>query len=188
MEFRLAKKQEFDSVRDLYWMLIDETSHLPSFPHWKKGLHPSDEWLLESLEKSQMFVLEENGEILASVILNSKANEQPIDKPSAGSTFKRGEDFIPAKLIDEAGLKGYTIGGAQVSPKHAGKGLGTKMMQYILDYAKEIKMQAVRLDVISNNSSAEHLYQKMGFRFVQTQRLYYEVTGERDFNLYEYYL
>ena len=75
MEFRLAKKQEFDSVRDLYWMLIDETSHLPSFPHWKKGLHPSDEWLLESLEKSQMFVLEENGEILASVILNSKANE-----------------------------------------------------------------------------------------------------------------
>ena len=51
MEFRLAKKQEFDSVRDLYWMLIDETSHLPSFPHWKKGLHPSDEWLLESLAK-----------------------------------------------------------------------------------------------------------------------------------------
>lgn len=36
MEFRLAKKQEFDSVRELYWTLIDETSHLPSFPHWKK--------------------------------------------------------------------------------------------------------------------------------------------------------
>ena len=75
-----------------------------------------------------------------------------------------------------------------VSPKHSGKGLGTKMMQYILDYAKETGMQAVRLDVISNNSSAERLYQKIGFQFVQTQRLYYEVTGEKDFNLYEYYL
>ena len=43
-----------------------------------------------------------------------------IEYPSAGSTFKRGKDFITAKLIDEAGLKGYQIGGAQVSEKHAG--------------------------------------------------------------------
>ena len=40
--------------------------------------------------------------------------------PSAGSTFKRGEDFITAKLIDESGLKGYSIGEAEVSTKHAG--------------------------------------------------------------------
>ena len=45
---------------------------------------------------------------------------QPIEYPSAGSTFKRGNDFITAKLIDECGLKGYQIGGAQVSEKHAG--------------------------------------------------------------------
>lgn len=50
----------------------------------------------------------------------SRRTKQPIDKPSAGSTFKRGEDFITAQLIDECGLKGYTIGGAQVSTKHAG--------------------------------------------------------------------
>lgn len=46
--------------------------------------------------------------------------KQPVDKPSAGSTFKRGTDFITAQLIDKCGLKGYTIGGAQVSEKHAG--------------------------------------------------------------------
>ena len=45
---------------------------------------------------------------------------QPLDMPSAGSTFKRGNDFITAKLIDESGLKGYSIGGAEVSTKHAG--------------------------------------------------------------------
>ena len=45
---------------------------------------------------------------------------QPLNLPSAGSTFKRGEDFITAQLIDECGLKGYTVGGAQVSEKHAG--------------------------------------------------------------------
>ncbi len=49
-----------------------------------------------------------------------RKEKQPIEHPSAGSTFKRGNDFITSKLIDEAGLKGYQIGGAQISEKHAG--------------------------------------------------------------------
>ena len=49
-----------------------------------------------------------------------RKEHQPLEYPSAGSTFKRGEDFITAKLIDECGLKGYIIGGAEVSTKHAG--------------------------------------------------------------------
>ena len=49
-----------------------------------------------------------------------RRENQPIEYPSAGSTFKRGTDFITAKLIDEAGLKGYRIGDAEVSTKHSG--------------------------------------------------------------------
>lgn len=52
--------------------------------------------------------------------LSSRKEKQPIDMPSAGSTFKRGKDFITAKLIDECGLKGKQIGGAKISDKHAG--------------------------------------------------------------------
>ena len=51
---------------------------------------------------------------------NSRKEKQPLEYPSAGSTFKRGEDFITAKLIDEAGLKGMSVGGAEISTKHAG--------------------------------------------------------------------
>lgn len=50
----------------------------------------------------------------------SRKEKQPIEYPSAGSTFKRGKDFITAKLIDEAGLKGFNVGDAQVSTKHSG--------------------------------------------------------------------
>ena len=49
-----------------------------------------------------------------------RKEKQPIKFPSAGSTFKRGKDFITAQLIDECDLKGYTIRGAQVSTLHAG--------------------------------------------------------------------
>lgn len=52
--------------------------------------------------------------------LNSRKEKQPLEYPSAGSTFKRKEGIITAKLIDECGLKGYQIGGAKVSEKHAG--------------------------------------------------------------------
>ncbi len=45
---------------------------------------------------------------------------QPLEYPSAGSTFKRPAGGFAAQMIDEAGLKGFTVGGAQVSEKHAG--------------------------------------------------------------------
>lgn len=50
----------------------------------------------------------------------ARKEKQPIDMPSAGSTFKRGKDYITAELIDICGLKGKTIGNAMVSNKHAG--------------------------------------------------------------------
>lgn len=55
-----------------------------------------------------------------SEYMQFRKEKQPLEYPSAGSTFKRGTDFVTAKLIDDAGLKGYSIGGAQVSEKHAG--------------------------------------------------------------------
>lgn len=50
----------------------------------------------------------------------SRRAKQPIEYPSAGSAFKRPEGFFAAKLIDDAGLRGLSHGGAQVSEKHAG--------------------------------------------------------------------
>ena len=50
----------------------------------------------------------------------SRREKQPLNFPSAGSAFKRPEGHFAAALIDQAGLKGYSVGGAQVSEKHAG--------------------------------------------------------------------
>ena len=93
--------------------------------------------------------------------LNLKRRQTQPDSPSAGSTFKRGEDFITAKLIDECGLKGYKIGGAKVSEKHAGFVVneGDATAQDILELVTYIK---------------ETVYEKTG----KSIKLEVEVLGE----------
>lgn len=64
-----------------------------------------------------------NKEEIAAVMkdLNARRNaKQPVNYPSAGSTFKRPEGYFAGKLIEDAGLKGLTVGGAQVSTLHSG--------------------------------------------------------------------
>ena len=75
------------------------------------------------LETELLLNLEESSEEINRKMMEyfeSRKAKQPLNYPSAGSTFKRGEDFVTAKLIDECGLKGFSIGGAQVSEVHAG--------------------------------------------------------------------
>ena len=53
-------------------------------------------------------------------LMERRRTKQPLEFPSAGSTFKRPEGYFAAALIEECGLKGVSVGGAQVSEKHSG--------------------------------------------------------------------
>lgn len=53
-------------------------------------------------------------------LTNRRESKQPLEYPSAGSTFKRPEGYFAGKLIQDSGLKGFSIGGAAVSEKHSG--------------------------------------------------------------------
>ena len=95
--------------------------------------------------------------------LLSRKEKQPLEYPSAGSTFKRQEGVITAKLIDECGLKGFVIGGAKVSEKHAG---------FIINYnnatAKDV------LDLIKYVK--EKVYEEYGIKIKEEIR----IVGEEE--------
>ncbi len=76
-----------------------------------------------------------------------RRTKQPLEFPSAGSTFKRPEGYFAGKLIMDAGLRGYTVGGAQVSEKHcgfvinAGQATAADVMQLMKDVSDRVQAQ-----------------------------------------------
>lgn len=95
---------------------------------------------------SATFVLNEgqNAEIDATMrnLMRRRVSKQPLEYPSAGSVFKRpAPDLFVGKMIEDSGLKGYTVGGAQVSEKHAGFiiNIGGATAKDVLDLVEHIK-------------------------------------------------
>ena len=73
-------------------------------------------------------------------LMNKRKISQPLDMPSAGSAFKRPAGGYAAALIDQAGLKGFQVGGAQISTKHAGFAVnaGGATAQDVLDLLRQV--------------------------------------------------
>ena len=80
-----------------------------------------------------------------------RVSKQPLEYPSAGSTFKRPEGYFAGKLIQDAGLRGFQVGGAQVSEKHCG---------FVIN-----KDQATASDVMNlMNQVSDKVYEEFGVR------------------------
>ena len=90
-----------------------EFSYRKSVMQDKKIILISATFKLKKGEKTQI-------KAYMNELMQKRRDKQPLEYPSVGSFFKRPKGHFAAKLIEDAGLKGYSIGGAQVSEKHAG--------------------------------------------------------------------
>ena len=116
---------EFSQVIDSV-TILDETGNIRKLDaselqlSYRHSIFMEQPWLI--LKASVRLTSGEQDAIRAKMqdLLGRRKSKQPLEFPSAGSTFKRPAGSFASKLIDECGLKGYTAGGAQVSEKHAG--------------------------------------------------------------------
>ena len=168
MIFRKAEKGDFYKIRSLYWTLIDQEQNDPSFPHWKKGIHPSDEMIRDSIDTGDLYVLADSDEIAACVI----ANDEKVDGYSDAPWQIDSDEVIVLHVL-------------AVHPEYRGKELARRLVENVIELERKAGKKALRLDVIENNTTAEKLYQRLGFQYVQTKTLYYDVVGEMAFKLYE---
>ena len=160
MIFQKAYINDFERIKSFYWDLIDEMQDQNDVIGWKKGIYPTDEFLQESLLRGELFTLEEDGQLYACTPWSLNCRDDEV--------------LIP-----------YALG---VRPAQQGKGVGQRVVEEILQYARVNGKKAVRLDILGQNAVAEKLYTKCGFQFVQAKTMFYEDTGWTEFKMYEFNL
>lgn len=108
---------------------------------------PEQQYIVLEAEIELGYKPEEEIRALMEELRNKRIEKQPLEYPSAGSTFKRPEGYFAGKLIMDAGLRGYRVGDAQVSEKHCGFVINRKnasaqeVRQLMQDVQDKVKAQ-----------------------------------------------
>lgn len=150
-----------DVVVNVEYIDFEGQKHVIDNEHLNFGYRNSffsdrDDLLITKVELSLSF--KEQAKIFEMMedLNNRRREKQPLNLPSAGSAFKRPKNGYASALIEEAGLKGYSIGGAQVSQKHAGfiinKGGATAddvlmLLEYIKKRIKELYGETLEAEI-----------------------------------------
>lgn len=170
VEIRKATEKDIAGIADLYNKRIDYLEETENYPGWKKEIYPTQEDAETGVAERSIFVAEENGKIAGTFILRHK--------PEAAYAQAHWQKEL---LYDKV----FVIYTFAVHPDYAGKGVGFQMLQYIEQYAKEQKVESIRLDVVDVNVPAIHLYEKSGFTYIDTVDLGLGSFGLKWFKLYE---
>lgn len=171
LHIRTADKNDYIKVRDFYYTLIDNFKDEEIKPGWKKDIYPTQEFLIESIENSELYIGENDEQIIACMVVNHKYND----------SYKKIKWSVEA--ADEELLVIHALG---VNHAFWGKGIAKLMVQRVIELAVENGIKTIRLDVLEGNIPAEKTYAKMGFEYLDTIQMFYEDTGWTNFKAFEF--
>ena len=110
MNFELACLDDFNEIENLYWDLIDKSKEEPSFPDWKKGVHPSADFLMAGIVQKELFVLrdvryEYRGMGLATQFVKNLISYAKLENIEAIHLDVIDKNTLADKLYIKAGFK-----------------------------------------------------------------------------------
>lgn len=162
MIIRLATKEDFEELRNFYIIMNEVINKRTNLYNENNTYFPSDEMMLESIEKHFQYVGIEDEKIVAAVIGNHDCDDA----------------YEKAAWKVEAAKEEFTVLHAlRVLPEYGGRGYAKQMLRFILDYAKEIGQKAIRLDVLEGYEGPFKMYSGFGFEYIDTMEIFYEDIG-----------
>ncbi|MGL5676800.1 MAG: GNAT family N-acetyltransferase [Cellulosilyticaceae bacterium] len=170
IEIRLGTEKDSDALEQMYDAINDYLECTTNYPGWRKGVYPTRQDAVEGINEGRLFVAIENKQIVGSMILRHKP-----EPAYEGAPWQ-------VVLEESEVLVIYTF---VVSPKCLQHGVGRKMLEFAEQYAVNKQVKALRLDVYEKNLPAIRLYEKIGYRYIDTVSLGLEEYGLDWFRLYE---
>ena len=156
---RLAAAADIEDIYAGYLEIFAHEREDGCFTQWIEGVYPTRETAERGVAAGTMYVLEENGRILASMILNS---------------YQPGEYYEIPWLYPAADEKVLVIHTLCVSPAVAGRGLGSRMVDFAAGVAYGRGMEVIRLDTNIKNEPAQRFYLKHGYRLAGSHHSLHE--------------
>lgn len=170
---RKAEPCEAERVIDFYYKLIDDLHEINYYINWEKDIYPDKDYLRNAVIAGDMYLAETGGETVGAMVLNHTVNEGYDDA-------EWGINAAPSEVTVVHAL------GTKLDKTRCG--VGSFMVKESLRIARENGQKTVRLDALKGNTPANNLYRKCGFKYISTVDVYYDYTGDCQFDLYEYVL
>lgn len=146
---RKAIKEDITAIADTYRELLTYEQQFGSNSNWKLDVYPTIAVPKSKVPTETMYVLEENGEVCASMVLNHDQAEE----------YTEIKWQYPGEKDDVLVIHTLCI-----PPQKAGHGHGQQMVEYAKEYARTIRCNVIRIDTYAYNEPAKKLYLKNGFR------------------------
>ena len=160
-------------ILDFYQLVIRETENMAVYGRWIYGLHPTKEMIERYVRQGVMYLCEEGSVITLAVAVTPYQTDD-----------YHGVDWQRPLKDDEAAVVHLFA----VNPRYQKKGYAKAVMKSVLDMARDMGMQAVRLDALGCNIPAHRLYTSLGFGKRDIRRWFAPNTGWTDFYPFEYLL
>lgn len=173
MELIRCRSSQFEEITDFYKYVIDSTPNMERYGRWVYGKHPTAEMILSYINGGYMYYVEDKRKMIAAVALT----------PFQNSDYREVEWSVD---LDDDEV--FVVHILCVDPKHQGTGISKRIMDLVVELARNMDMKAIRLDALCCNEPAIKLYEKYGFTKMGTKNWYADNTGWIDFFLYEYVL
>lgn len=151
MEIRLSKNEEIAEIGAFYDEVVKYLTEHVNYPKWMYKVYPSEQSVRETTEANCQYVCRENGKIVAAFVINDDP-QQEYQKVHFSQTLSRGEYLVIHALA--------------VATELRGRGIGKKIVQFTVDFAREHGYKAIRLDVVPTNYPARKLYEQCGFSYL----------------------